>query len=136
MELDIGELKIESISLNEDLFKNLTNDSQAFFMNAKLEGVNTYITEYLTICYEVIEGPVTMIDGYLYVNGFGNAKIRLYSKYLPSIEKIVEFNIADADEQYSGCASGLRQSAILPALTAILTATILVLINKSKKKVK
>ncbi len=137
VELDIGELKIDSISLNEDLFKNLTNDSQAFFMNAKLEGVNTYITEYLTICYEVIEGPVTIIDGYLYVNGFGNAKVRVYSKYLPSVEKIVEFNIADADAQYSGgCASGLGSSFMIPALTAILTATIIVLINKSKKKVK
>ena len=140
IDLNIGELKIDSISLNEDLFKNLTNDSQAFFMNARLEGVNTYITEYLTICYEVLEGPVSVIDGYLYINGVGDAKIRLYSKYLPSVEKVVEFSITDGDLQYQqnfnwGVVEYLLYVGI-PVFVVAIISCVIIIIKKNKRRAK
>ncbi len=140
IELNIGELKIESISLDKDLFKNLTNDSQAFYINAKLVGENTYIAEYLKIEYEVIEGPVSIINGYLYINGTGNAKIRVYSHYLPSVENIVEFSIADGDIQYQAQSQwGITEYALyigIPALAIAIVSCVIIIIKKNKKREK
>ena len=139
VEFTIGELIIESIAVDTSLFADLTNDSQAFFIDARLNGENTYITEYLTIDYEVLEGPVSIIDGYLYINGTGKAKIRVYSHYLPSVEQIVEFEIKDGDLQYQNvqgngcsCASSIAESLAFPFLVVAMACCV-ILLRKSKK---
>ena len=137
IELNIGELKIEDIDIEEKLFENLSNDSQAFFINAKLKGENTYITKYLTIDYQVLEGDVSIIDGYLYINGAGNAKIRVYSRYLPSVEKIIEFNVMDGDLQYQATSLDVNSVLIIGGIglvVIILLVFIIVLIVKKVKR--
>ena len=138
IELNIGELQIEEIEVDKTLFDGLTSDSQAFYIAAKLKGENTYITEYLTIDYEVIEGPVSIIDGYLYINGSGNAKIRVYSRYLPSVENIIEFNILDADLQYKKNSTVVIAVAISASVVvaAGVVLTICLIKKKGKKRAK
>lgn len=138
IELNIGELKIEAIEVDENLFKDLTNDSQAFYINAKLKGENTYITEYLTINYEVLEGEVSIIDGYLYINGAGRAKIRVYSHYLPSVEKVISFDVADNDLQYQNNGGGtlIVIIAIAVAVAVLAVVVSIVIVKKVKRGIK
>lgn len=138
VKFNIGELIIEDIEVNTSLFTGLTNDSQAFFIDAKLSGENTYISKYLAIDYEVIEGPVSIIDGYLYINDFGKAKIRVYSHYLPSVEQIIEFEIGDGDLQYEINTS--NDSPILfivigtVLLVIVVFAVVFIVVIKKRKK--
>ncbi|MBE7083484.1 MAG: hypothetical protein E7373_02630 [Clostridiales bacterium] len=138
IELNIGELKIDAIEVDENLFKGLTNDSQAFYINAKLKGENTYITEYLTINYEVLEGEVSIIDGYLYINGAGRAKIRVYSHYLPSVEKVISFDVADNDLQYQNNGGGTLIVIIAIAVVVAVLAVVvsIVVVKKVKRGIK
>ena len=132
-ELDIGSFEISDIIIDETIFENLNTDSQEVLIIPRVQS-STSLSEYLGVKVEVVEGNVEIINNYMYVRGAGKVTLRFYSEYKNSVEKIVTFNIADADIQYentSGCSSTLDCNFIIVSICIV--AVVLFIAFRRKK---